>query len=377
MEESALQPGQTSLAAAARAAGSGDIISVTATTGWATTMPADAPSLPQRHPWRLPAGFGPTTSTASLSPLSAVGGESSLTLPVTSSFESRAPALQGLHDPVASGGDSADGSSEGETSSDDEDQPSAGQTSLAGNTHTHMPSLGRRGNRRGSAIQRLGVDVPSLRKWEQDMVFENLFVSNSAHAEGRRAELAAATLVQHGVFAKTARCHWQDCTEMHEICAAKDTADLDKHLGCVRGRSGSASRRAAAQIYEPNAVGQLPLHVAARTNRIFGREPGPELVATLVTGRSVKAGAELFVARKDQAGKDLSCLHQDSLGMTPLHAACRSDCRRAKLVVAILLEANPDAASVPDMDGLLPIDLAVCLLPLTCSLYTHEDICSF
>ena len=228
-----------------------------------------------------------------------------------------------------------------------------------------------------SDIKRYGVDVPSLTKWERDMTFEDLFSEDmvSAHSEEAPA-LKAATVAG-------ARCHWQDCTDVHQICAAKEPVDLDRHLLCERhsifdGRDhGRIRSQAAAQIYQPNAVGQLPLHVASRTNRTFGAgagqndaealahtyQPGPGLVATLLTGRSVKTDTKLFRARKKD-GKDLSCLHQDVLGMTPLHAAVRSDCDRANLVVAILLEANPDAALIPDMDGLLPIDLAVCILPL-------------
>ena len=52
------------------------------------------------------------------------------------------------------------------------------------------------------------------------------------------------------------------------------------------------------------------------------------------------------------------CMQQDAIGMTPLHAAVMSASPAALDVVCVLLEANPLAAGVYDMDGLLPLDLA-------------------
>jgi ankyrin repeat protein len=52
------------------------------------------------------------------------------------------------------------------------------------------------------------------------------------------------------------------------------------------------------------------------------------------------------------------CMQQDAIGMTPLHAAVMSASPAALDVVCVLLEANPHAAGVYDMDGLLPLDLA-------------------
>jgi hypothetical protein len=273
---------------------------------------------------------------------------------------------------------SADVVTAGDWSSSDEDTELPAGSPPPGSRSRTQLGLRSQGGYTRSDMKRYGVDVPSLTKWERDMTFEDLFSRDMvpAHSEGAPA-LKAATLAG-------ARCHWQDCTDVHQICAAKEPVDLDRLLLGERHSifdgdrgHGRIRSQAAAQIYQPNAVGQLPLHVASRTNRTFGAgagqndaealahtyQPGPGLVATLLTGRSVKTGTKLFGARKED-GKDLSCLHQDVLGMTPLHAAVRSDCDRANLVVAILLEANPDAALIPDMDGLLPIDLAVCILPL-------------
>ena len=354
------QPGDSGLKAvqehlaAATARGSG----ISFSAGWATSAPrqplacarADAPGPSHSYAWRSQLSQG--------------------------AFARSLLPIADLQDP-------ADVVNVGDWSSSDEDaELPAGSPPPASRSSTQLGFRSQGGYTR-SDIKRYGVDVPSLTKWERDMTFEDLFPEDMvpAHSEVAPA-LKAATLAG-------ARCHWQDCTDVHQICAAKEPADLDRHLLGERHSifradgdhdHGRIRSQAAAQIYQPNAAGQLPLHVAARTNRTFGAgagqddaealahtyQPGPGLVTTLLTGRSVKTGTKLFGARKED-GKDLSCLHQDVLGMTPLHAAVRSNCDRANLVVAVLLEANPDAALIPDMDGLLPIDLAVRILPLIAS----------
>lgn len=106
------------------------------------------------------------------------------------------------------------------------------------------------------------------------------------------------------------------------------------------------------------------------------------IVATLVTGKSPCSGQTLFHVDRDEKHRCKSCMHQDSLGVTPvgfasdlapkklgqkdadgmiawqLHLAVMSDSSSALEVVCTLLEANPLAAAAYDMDGLLPLDLA-------------------
>lgn len=125
------------------------------------------------------------------------------------------------------------------------------------------------------------------------------------------------------------------------------------------------------ELMEPNRIRQRPLHVAVQTRRLVSErdgdlramedssQPGPELVTFLLTGRNPKDGETIANVRRDKRGRVLECLAQDSIGMSPLHAACLSDCSAAFEIVCKLVEANPLAAGLRDMDGFLPIDHAL------------------
>lgn len=82
------------------------------------------------------------------------------------------------------------------------------------------------------------------------------------------------------------------------------------------------------------------------------------LVTALVTGRNPQNGKLLFDVQRDEDNRCEMCMRQDAVGLTPLHAAAMSTSTAALEVVCVLLEANPNAAGVCDMDGLLPLDLA-------------------
>ena len=217
-----------------------------------------------------------------------------------------------------------------------------------------------------------------------------LFDQYAERLKGTETFLKQSSRIQISLFGPTVRCHWQDTTPLHDQCEVGNESDF---LSEVRPApifrrhhrvedNIDALQKAQKRVYIPNMIGQLPLHVAARTNRITEgqdgtmdnkSQPAPQLVAMLLTGKHYGTGEKLFNVRKDKTGKDVSCLHQDALGMTPLHAACRSDCSEAKQVVASLLEANPDAARIVDCDGMLPLDYAVTTLAIMPeSLFCHE-----
>lgn len=290
----------------------------------------------------------------------------------------------------------SDGSS---TSSSEDEGASKKAKSLACAMKTQGNEERHRRHHGTGLIQRLfGVCVSTLPQWSRDMTLFDLVATTGAasresfddnswgedeHSSASRpGALREAKLVKTGAFGPTVRCYWQDTTEVHEICADGSASNLahrllpsDSRLFPHLRAASSAAKKAAMEVYLPNNVGQLPLHVAAQTNRRYEQQdgilltdyqdqPGPDLVAVLLTGKNKSTGETLFHPMKDEMGKDKSCLHQDSLGMTPLHAACKSSCRQAKAVVARLLEANPDAALIYDMDGLLPIDHAVLCLRL-------------
>jgi ankyrin repeat protein len=88
-------------------------------------------------------------------------------------------------------------------------------------------------------------------------------------------------------------------------------------------------------------------------------QPAPGIVTTLLTGRNPTNGELLFEVDRDERGRCRQCLHQDSLGMTPLHVAAMSHSTAALDIVCRLLEANSLAAGVHDLDGFLPLDLAL------------------
>lgn len=88
-------------------------------------------------------------------------------------------------------------------------------------------------------------------------------------------------------------------------------------------------------------------------------QPAPGVVTTLLTGRNPTNGELLFEVDRDERGRCRQCLHQDSLGMTPLHVAAMSHSTAALDIVCRLLEANALAAGVHDLDGFLPLDLAL------------------
>lgn len=125
------------------------------------------------------------------------------------------------------------------------------------------------------------------------------------------------------------------------------------------------------ELMGPDQVRQRPLHVAVQTRRLVSErdgdlrtmedssQPGPELVTFLLTGRNTRNGEKIANVRRDGRGRVLECMAQDSIGMSPLHAACLSDCSTAFEIVCKLVEANPLAAGVRDMDGFLPIDHAL------------------
>jgi len=257
----------------------------------------------------------------------------------------------------------------------------------AGNIHMTLEDIGTGGG---------GTEVP----------FQNAERSAAAQ-EDKEVILEQSSRGKISLFGPTLRCHWQDTTRLHERCEVGDISEVrrvleyrDGHAHQVHFQAGHIFRRrhpddhsealktAAQMVYTPNTIGQLPLHVAARTNRVREddagmiidekRQPGPDLVSMLLSGKDVSTGEVLFNVRTDETGKNLSCLHQDVLGMTPLHVACRSDCTDAKQVVARLIEANPGAARIADCDGLLPLGHAVCapfLLTHSCdkSCFTKSD----
>ena len=140
-----------------------------------------------------------------------------------------------------------------------------------------------------------------------------------------------------------------------------------KRMSCD-GIEFHESYRPTDEVSTENEEGQLPLHLAAMNQSTIQESSGlkskiesvyqsaPELVAALVTGRNPKNGKILFNVRRDSANRCLDCMHQDKLGMTPLHVAALHDSVAASKLVTLLLEANPLAARVFDMDGFLPLD---------------------
>jgi ankyrin repeat protein len=207
-------------------------------------------------------------------------------------------------------------------------------------------------------------------------------VPYSTKAEG------SSRVEQANEFGEGTTCIWQNTSRVHELCATKGVEDVVKRLQqeqkenlqykmLVRQNSNKSlpevSQREeplGVELMFPNRVGKLPLHIAAQTRRTFAErdgdmraveeavQPGPNLVTLLLTGKNPGNGTKLFHVARDARGRVQACMHQDSTGMTPLHAACLSSCSTAYDIVCRLIEANPAAAGVHDMDGLMPLDLA-------------------
>ena len=69
-------------------------------------------------------------------------------------------------------------------------------------------------------------------------------------------------------------------------------------------------------------------------------------MTALVTGRNPQNGKLLFDVQRDEDNRCEMCMHQDAVGLTPLHAAAMSTSTAALEVVCVLLEANPVSRAV-------------------------------
>jgi len=92
-------------------------------------------------------------------------------------------------------------------------------------------------------------------------------------------------------------------------------------------------------VHVPNLRGQYPLHCAVEAKRVSS-----DLVDMLL-----QAG-----------GKKNVCSVVDRFGYTPLHkAVCRKKGPEERMIVEALVEKYPEAAKIPDQQGMLPLHWAV------------------
>ena len=205
----------------------------------------------------------------------------------------------------------------------------------------------------------------------EDMTFEDLFKDDRKGQSSNNSPRSSC--------AESQKRPATESTDLHEICRKGSVADLVRHLQAppvLQPRMTSERMKYVVNIVPTEEVsarnpeGQVPLHLAAMNRKLVQEtdgmknrieaidQPAPGLVTALVTGRNPQNGQKLFEVQCDHLKRCHMCMQQDSLGMTSLHVAAMSDSSAALEVVSTLLEANPHAASVHDMDGLLPLDLA-------------------
>jgi len=222
---------------------------------------------------------------------------------------------------------------------------------------------------------RFSMALSELIAQKDDMKIEDLLFNDAASPDPE----VAASLHDVSRLNDVRRSPKHEKTPLHEICLRGSLQELVQRLESppsLQARMTADRTRRFVNIVPTQEVtvcneeGQLPLHLAAMTRRTIQEadgeknrvedlhQPAPGLVAALVTGRNPQNGKLLFEVKRDEAGGCEGCVAQDALGQTALHNAAMSDSTAALEVVCRLLEANPAAASVFDMDGLLPLDLA-------------------
>jgi hypothetical protein len=219
-----------------------------------------------------------------------------------------------------------------------------------------------------SGIRRSSLLIAETR----DMTMADLLREDSLNIEEPRRRMLQEK--------SAGRTKWRnEQTALHEICR---TGTSDEVLQRLQQQQASHYRMSRYRVKYPvtivpkdeisvcNEQGRLPLHVAATNRQMIevadldqssfedSRQAAPAIVTTLVTGRSPSNGQTLFDVERDTRNRCMPCMHQDYVGMTPLHLAAMSDSSSAFEVVCTLIEANPLAAAVYDMDGFLPLDLA-------------------